>query len=111
MIEYFDTRFEQVLARTPEKNEPEPKPPKVLLQGDAIATVKINDRRTKVVIFHPCSATQMSVQIWKGANIDLSIRDANGLFSPNDPQIIVDSTYEAGNDVLIVTTQDQITVL
>ena len=89
--------------------EPEPAAPQeeVLLKGAAIAVIEMNDGTFKHVIFHPTASTRKKVVAYEGENIDLSIEDRNGLFSPKRPQRIVDSVYEFGNDTMIVTTENQ----
>lgn len=81
--------------------------PEVRLKGPSIVAIEMDDGTTKLVIFCPTAQTHKKVSAYEGENVDLSIEDRNGLFSPKRSQRIVDSIYEPGNDTMIVTTEDQ----
>lgn len=84
-----------------------PKLVEITLKGDAIASIAIGDGTFKLVIFHPSAATMKSVQMYEGQDIDLTIEDQNGLFSPRVPQRITGHVYEPGNKTMIVDTERQ----
>ncbi len=93
--------------------EPEPAPEpvvleKVLLKGKSIATVRVDNMVTKIVIFHPTAQTHKKVEAYEDVlDIELSIEDVNGLFVSPRQVVITGSTYERGNDTMIVTTEVQ----
>lgn len=83
------------------------KQPEVTLKGASIAVIAMGDGCSKMVVFRPTRATLNAVQKFEGEEIDLSIEDANGLFSPRQAQRIVGHIYERGNDTMIVDTINQ----
>ncbi len=63
---------------------------------------------TKIVIFHPTAQTHKKVEAYEDVlDIELSIEDVNGLFVSPRQVVITGSTYERGNDTMIVTTEVQ----
>lgn len=101
--------FARIMGEPKPESEPEKVPqPEVRLSGKSIAAIPIPERfETKLVIFRPTTATMNLVSEFKDCDVELSITDTNGTFTPSRAQRIVDSVYEPGNDTMIVTTEDQ----
>ena len=82
--------------------------PKVTLSGASIAVIRDSDNETSsIVIFRPSAETRKLAQKFEGQDVELVIDDTNGSFTPQHAQRIVDSVFEAGNNTMIVTTENQ----
>jgi hypothetical protein len=79
----------------------------VILKGTSIVTIEMGDGKGKIVIFRPSKATRKLVENYEGWDIDLHVNDVNGSFTPRRAQRITGHVYEAGNDTMIVNTEDQ----
>lgn len=92
----------------PASTDPEPKQVELILKGKSIAVVRDSDHETSsIVIFHPSATTRRQVKDYEGWDVAIVLDDKNGKFTPNTPQRILRSVYEAGNDTLIVQTENQ----
>ena len=107
----FENQFPSiVIRREADLYEEHSKPPEVLeiiLKGVSIVAIKACNGTTKLVIFRPTVSTRRAAKIFENVRLNLSIEDANGLFSSQRPQTIIGSIYQSGNDTMIITTENQ----
>ena len=80
----------------------------LILKGRSIAVIRdSNNESSSIVIFRPSAATRRQVKDYEGWDVAIVLDDTNGLFTPRTPQRITGSLYEAGNDTMIVYTENQ----
>lgn len=111
---YTDGKISEVFMENIRFAEPEhvteaPKVllPKVALVAKSIVSILKEHGTSVLILFEPTSETFRLVRDNSGLDVDLSIEDVNGLFTPNRAQHIVGYTYERGNDTMIVELEVQ----
>ena len=85
----------------------EPKQVEIILKGESIVNIQKTSETNSLVIFRPTAATRKAVKDYEGWDIDLTVDDPNGIFSPRVPQVIMGHIWCENTKTLIVETENQ----